>query len=34
MGYTDEQCHVTGAPYMAQFLDAGRNTAMDAEAKH
>lgn len=34
MGYTDEQCHVAGAPYLAQFHDAGRNSTMDAQAKH
>ena len=34
MGYTDEQCHVAGAPYLAHFHDAGRNSTMDAQAKH
>lgn len=32
-GYTDKQCHVTGAPFPAQYLDAGRNAAMNAAAK-
>ena len=33
MGYTDQQCHVTGAPYLAQYHDAARNSTMNAAAK-
>ncbi|MER2600576.1 MAG: hypothetical protein ABTQ73_13745 [Caldilineales bacterium] len=33
MGYTDEQCHVTGAPYIAQYHYATRNSAMNTAAK-
>ncbi len=33
LGYTDEQCHITGGPYMAQYHDASRNIIMNAAAK-
>lgn len=33
MGYTDQECHVTGGPYPAQYYNATRNSAMNAAAK-